>query len=190
MKQLDGLLKRTGLRSDDDTASAIFSQIVNLFKRITNPKSAGITVTITPEGLPIVAPQIEFGDRSEPQELVRHDDALRLLNDGLTELGFRAWVVLDRLDEAFQGFPDAEIPVLRALLRTHLDLGAFDHLTLKLFVRKDLRTATSLYPQAIILRSTSKLAGDEREVGRRLDSSRFEVQLLYSKPPTGVSASE
>jgi hypothetical protein len=62
--------------------------------------------------------------------------------------------------------------------------------TLAFCALKDLRTGTSLYPQAIILQSTSKLAGDEREVGRRLDGSRFEVQLLYSKPPTGVSASE
>lgn len=46
--------------------------------------------------------------------------------------------MLDRLDEAFQGFPQAEVPALRALLRTYLDLLDFDWLTLKLFVRKDL----------------------------------------------------
>ncbi len=139
MKQLDALLKKTGLRSPDDTASAIFSQIVNLFRRITNSQSADVIVTITPDGLPIITPHVEFGDPDGDQpDLVRHDEALRLLDDVLAEIGFHAWVVLDRLDEAFQGFPDAEIPVLRALLRTYLDLGDFTHITLKLFVRKDL----------------------------------------------------
>jgi hypothetical protein len=139
MEALDSLLRKTGLRSSDDTASAIFSQIVNLFRRITNPKSADVVVTITPDGLPVIAPHIEFGDPAEAESsLIRHDDALRLLDDVLGEIGFRAWVVLDRLDEAFQGFPEAEIPVLRALLRTYLDLADFDHITLKLFVRKDL----------------------------------------------------
>jgi hypothetical protein len=48
------------------------------------------------------------------------------------------WVILDRLDEAFQGFPAVEVPALRALLRTYLDLLEFGHIRLKLFVRRDL----------------------------------------------------
>ena len=53
-------------------------------------------------------------------------------------MGYSVWVVLDWLDEAFQGFPEAEVPALRALLRTYLDLSEFDRIKLKLFVRKDL----------------------------------------------------
>ena len=56
----------------------------------------------------------------------------------LAELGLGVWVVLDRLDEAFQGFPEVERPALRALLRTYLDMLEFDYVKLKLFVRKDL----------------------------------------------------
>jgi hypothetical protein len=137
MKELDRLLKRTGLSSADDSANTVFSQIVNLARRLTNPKSAEIQATITPEGLAVIAPRIELGDDPDEQ-LVRHDEALRLLNDVLDEVGFSVWVVLDRLDEAFQGFPQSEVPALRALLRTYLDLSEFDRLTLKLFVRKDL----------------------------------------------------
>lgn len=139
MSELDALLRKTGLSSSDDSASTIFSQIVNLFRRILNPKSAEFTATITPDGLPIIVPKVEFGETpdSEPAT-VRHDEALRLLNEVLDEVGFSVWVVLDRLDEAFQGFPDSEIPALRALLRTYLDLAEFDRITLKLFVRKDL----------------------------------------------------
>jgi hypothetical protein len=139
MEELDALLTRTGLKSEDDSPSTIFSQIVNLFRRVSNPTSAEVAITIGPQGLPVIVPRVEFGDGgSGTVELVRHDDALRLLDDVLAEMGFGAWVVLDRLDEAFQGFPDAEVPALRALLRTHLDLAEFEHITLKLFVRKDL----------------------------------------------------
>jgi len=138
MNDLDALLRKTGLRSADDSAGTIFSQIVNLFRRITNPKSAEVSAAITPDGLPVISPHIEFGDAPSTEELVRHDEALRLLDDVLDEVGYSVWVVLDRLDEAFQGFPQAEIPALRGLLRTYLDLSEFDRLTLKLFVRKDL----------------------------------------------------
>lgn len=138
MEELDSLLKSTGLSSADGSASTVFSQIVNLFRRLTNPKSAEVAVTITADGLPVIAPRVEFGDGEIAETLVRHDDALRLLNDVLDEVGYSVWVVLDRLDEAFQGFPQAEIPALRALLRTYLDLAEFDRITVKLFVRKDL----------------------------------------------------
>lgn len=138
MDELDALLSRTGLRSADDSAGTVFSQLVNLVKRLTNPKSAEVAATITPDGLPIIAPKVEFGDAPGVQELIRHDDALRLLNQVLDETGYSVWVVLDRLDEAFQGFPEAEVPVLRALLRTYLDLAEFPRITPKLFVRKDL----------------------------------------------------
>lgn len=104
MKELDALLRKTGLHSADDSASTIFSQIVNLFRRLANPKSAEIAGTITADGLPVIAPRVELGDAPEAEELVRHDDALRLLNDVLDEVGYSVWVVLDRLDEAFQGF--------------------------------------------------------------------------------------
>ena len=47
-------------------------------------------------------------------------------------------MVLDRLDEAFIGYSNIEVPALRALFRTYLDLQAYDHIKLKLFVRNDL----------------------------------------------------
>ena len=92
VRELDSLLKRTGLHSADDSASTIFSQIVNLFRRLTNPKAAEVAATITADGLPVIAPKIEFGDAPGVEYLVRHDDALRLLNDVLDEAGRATWV--------------------------------------------------------------------------------------------------
>lgn len=140
MDELHDLLTETGLRSADSAASTVFSQVVNLFRRFAKPiDAAEVTIAMTPQGLPIVTPRVEFGmaETEEPQ-LIEHDRALSLLNDVLDETGYSVWLVLDRLDEAFQGFPQAEIPALRALFRTYLDLQAFERVRLKLFVRRDL----------------------------------------------------
>ena len=64
MLELEALLKRTGLDSADDSPSTIFNQVMNLVRRLTRPRSAEIAATITPDGLPVVAPRIEFGERT------------------------------------------------------------------------------------------------------------------------------
>jgi len=141
MHELDDLLKKTGLRSADDSPGTIFAQLINLFRRITNPRAAEVSMTVTPNGIPLLVPRVEFDDPKVAEQeaaIVRHNEALGLLNHVLDDVGLTVWVVLDRLDEAFQGFPAAEIPALRALLRTYLDLAEFAHIRLKLFVRKDL----------------------------------------------------
>jgi len=140
LQTLDDMLKRTGLRSTDDTPSTIFSRLVNAIKKFLNPSSAEIQFTFSETGIPIIVPKVQFSGVPVQQspEVVPHEEALRLLNDCLTEFGVTAWIALDRLDEAFQGFPSVEIPALRALFRTYLDLLEFDHLRLKLFVRRDL----------------------------------------------------
>ena len=137
---LSKLLTDTGLRSRDDKPETIFSKIINSLQRVLSPRKAEVEMTMSETGIPIVIPRIEFG-REEAVELkkeVPHEQALRLLNTCLTEIDYSVWLVLDRLDEAFQGFPAVEIPALRALLRTYLDLLEFDRLRLKLFLRRDL----------------------------------------------------
>lgn len=136
---LDKLLTDTGLRSKDDKPETIFSKLINSIQRIFTPKSVEMSVTLSETGIPIVTPKIEFGrEESPPLEEVSHEQALRLLNDCLTEIDYTVWLALDRLDEAFLGFPGVEIPALRALFRTYLDMLEFDKIRLKLFVRRDL----------------------------------------------------
>ncbi len=140
MAQLNVLLERTSLKSADGSPSTVFSSIVNLFRRLRNPRSAEATITITPDGMPIITPRVEFGttDTADILGYVPHEQALGLLNDALKEVDLSLWLVLDRLDEAFAGKPLAEVPALRALLRTYLDLQPYSHVRMKLFVRKDL----------------------------------------------------
>ncbi len=138
-KALDELLSSTALRSPDDKPETIFSKIINSIQRVLVPKKAEVKFTLSETGVPIVIPSVEFGSE-EPivTREVPHEHALKLLNDCLDEVDYSVWLVLDRLDEAFQGFPQVEVPALRALLRTYLDLLEFSRLRLKLFVRRDL----------------------------------------------------
>lgn len=140
--ELDTLLRTTGLRSTDDAPNTIFARIMNTLRKL-RPTSAEVQFTLSESGIPIVVPRVELGaapdaHKSPEPLMIRHEDALALLNRALKDSGVIAWIALDRLDEAFQGFPDIETPALRALLRTYLDLLDFEQLRLKLFVRRDL----------------------------------------------------
>jgi hypothetical protein len=141
MTELDGLLRRVGLRTEDDSPETIFSKLFNKIKYWMTPKSAQLDFTWSESGIPVISPKLEFQPTEtidETNEVIPHEIALKLLNDTLQEVDLTIWVVLDRLDEAFPGSPASEIPILRALLRTYLDLLAYPRLKLKLFVRNDL----------------------------------------------------
>lgn len=140
--EIERILEAMALRSKDSSPSGVFSGIVNLLRRLTRPKAAEVTYSVTESGMPIIAPRIEFSE-TEPEEwgnqqVITSHAALTLLNKLCEELGVTFWLVLDRLDEAFSGQADMEIPALRALLRTYLDMQEFPRLKLKLFVRDDL----------------------------------------------------
>lgn len=97
---------------------------------------------MTENGWPVVAPKVEFHNvqtaEIQGQKIVYSEDALRFLDSLLKAHDLEIWFVLDRLDEAFAGFPQIEVPALRALFRTFLDFNEFDNIKLKLFVRSDL----------------------------------------------------
>lgn len=139
-KRLSVMLTETGLLSKDEQPATIFSKIVNAVQRAFLPKSAELEFTFSETGIPIVTPKLSFGSRDDEKVVkeIAHEDALKLLDECLSQLGYSLWIVLDRLDEAFQGFPLVEVPALRALFRTYLDLLEFKNFRLKLFVRRDL----------------------------------------------------
>lgn len=136
---LDQLLRGLDLRSDSDEPKTVFQKILSKIGALFHWKSAELKVETTAEGAISITPKIEF-DKSKNAETVKIsiEAALRLLNNCLVELGKKVWVAVDRLDEAFQGNPEVEIPALRALFRSYLDLLEFDKIALKLFVRRDL----------------------------------------------------
>ncbi|WP_377702121.1 P-loop ATPase, Sll1717 family [Pseudoduganella sp. UC29_71] len=137
---LSRMLERTGLISKDDKPETIFSKIVSAVQRALLPTEAEIEFTFSETGVPVVTPKMKFGKRDDEEAVdeVSHEEAFALLEQCLSEIGFSLWIVLDRLDEAFQGFAEVEIPALRALFRTYLDLLPYKNVRLKLFVRRDL----------------------------------------------------
>ena len=138
MVTLDKILRAVGLRTEDDLPTTVFSKLANLYRKLTDPDSIDVSATITPDGMPFVSGRVNLGENDESRTEISHRTALDILDKALEESDFQVWVVLDRLDEAFQGYPSVEVPALRALLRTFLDLQEFSHLRLKLFLRKDL----------------------------------------------------
>lgn len=142
LSRLHKLLDETRLLSKGNKPETIFGKIIALLKETFIPETSETTFTISETGLPIVSQKFTFGDGGKKESSkvneITHEEAFELLNDCLNDVGYSVWVALDRLDEAFQGYPDIEVPALRALLRTYLDLLAFDKIRLKVFVRKDL----------------------------------------------------
>jgi hypothetical protein len=139
LQKLDALLNRLELRSEDNNASFIFTNVLGWVRRL-RPK---IEVSPDPTSPIGVATSIVFY-QSQPTietispEEISYGQAFALLDSALSEQKKMVWVVIDRLDEAFVGLPDVEKPALRALLRTYLDLMDCEHLQMKLFLRKDL----------------------------------------------------
>lgn len=63
MVALDELLKKLNIRSADDTASTIFSKIVNVFSRLFHPTAAQAEIKFHESGIPTaIIPRIEFGE--------------------------------------------------------------------------------------------------------------------------------
>lgn len=138
LAKLDQLLRGLELRSDADAPQPVFQRVLDKLGSWFRWKSAEVEVGLGAEGLTFT-PRVEFNpDDKQGEQKVSVEAALGLLNECLSESGKTVWVALDRLDEAFQGFPDIEIPALRALFRTYLDLLEFDRIRMKLFVRRDL----------------------------------------------------
>ncbi len=139
-RKLDDVLRKTGLRAPDETASSAFTRIASWAKRLLNPKTLGVEVKFDQTGIPVMTPLAQYTGEpeEEPENHVSHEEALGLLDTILADVDANVWLVLDRLDEAFLGYPDIETPALRALLRTYLDLLSCSHIRMKIFVRRDL----------------------------------------------------
>src|SRR5271157_473724 len=58
MRQLDALLSRVGLRSQDDSAETVFSKIVSVFSRFAKPKSAQMAFSFSEAGIPVITPKV------------------------------------------------------------------------------------------------------------------------------------
>lgn len=139
--RVENLLAKYGLKTIDTTPAGVFQKIMTMFQKL-SPRSIQAEIGLNESAMPHVVPRIEFvrADAVQPPDFFGVDywTGLKLLETSLKGSGVSTWVALDRLDEAFLGYPAVEIPALRALLRTYLDMQAFSNIKVKLFLRKDL----------------------------------------------------
>ncbi|HEY5382473.1 MAG TPA: hypothetical protein VIJ65_09460 [Acidobacteriaceae bacterium] len=140
IRRVEFFLSQNNLKTTDTTPKGVFSKILAKFPK-RSLRSAEIDLGIAEHGMPHIKPKVEY-ESSTVQPIsffgVDYWAGLQLLESSLKESNLTVWIALDRLDEAFQGFPAVEIPALRALLRTYLDLREIKNLAVKLFLRKDL----------------------------------------------------
>lgn len=144
LSDLEVLLSKIGLLSKDDTAGSVFVRLMDWLRDQIHPTALGIDITINEYGFPVYSPKVELGrvgphrEGDAEETTVSHKEAFQLLETVLAERNLRVWVIMDRLDESFIGRPDIEIPALRALIRSFMDLFEYNHIRIKLFVRTDL----------------------------------------------------
>ena len=144
LSELDALLSNLGLKSRKAEVATVFSNLLGVFKNLSNPKKAYVDFSVTETGMPTVSPGVEFGGDEAEIEVIYSDDFLMVLERALEACDTTVWLAMDRLDEAFVGSPEIEKTALRALLRSYLDMGNLKRLKLKLFLRRDLfRRVTS-----------------------------------------------
>ena len=140
IRRVEFFLEQNNLKTIDTTPKGVISKLISKFPK-RNLKSAEVDFGLAEHGGPSIKPKMEFEpDLVQPISFfgVDYSAGLKLLDSSLRESNLTIWIALDRLDEAFQGFPNVEVMALRALLRTYLDLREIRSLSLKLFLRKDL----------------------------------------------------
>jgi hypothetical protein len=140
LREVEEILDVSGLKVGDYRPETIFQRLKTTFKAFLRPKEVEGSVSVLANGLPVMTGKVvpDYGEEVEGGAVIPYDYALGRLEEALAELGLTIWVVFDRLDEAFQGAPEHEVPALRALLRVYLDLNHLERLRLKLFIRNDL----------------------------------------------------
>ena len=136
--ELKNNLDYLGLSTSNVSPETVFGNLYNLMITLTKPESAEIGLSVTETGMPIVTPKIEFGPDRNRGDQIYNGDFLKVLDSAIYSVDLTCWILFDRLDEAFAGRQDVEVPALRALMRTYLDLSAYDSMRLKLFIRQDL----------------------------------------------------
>lgn len=138
IRELNNTLEHLGLSTTDVSPETIFGNLYSLVKRLTSPNSIELGLTVTESAMPVVTPKIELGPEKEQGQLIYNGDFLKVLDRAICSVDLVIWTLFDRLDEAFAGRQDVEVPALRALMRAYLDLTSMRCLKLKLFIRKDL----------------------------------------------------
>lgn len=123
--------------------SRILKRVIDYVRRFLRPDSAEGGIKFDPmTGVPVgVTGKITFSEPSfeaEKNGVVSVDNLLEQTDSALGKLGFKFWLLLDRLDVAFQDSQELEENGLRALFRVYLSMLNLDCICPKIFLRNDI----------------------------------------------------
>ncbi len=125
------------------TFSGILKSVQDYIGRLVRAKALEAELSLNPAtGDPIaVTARIVFGEPS--REGRQHGEVsiaelLELANTALKSKKKKIWLLLDRLDVAFDDNPILEKNALRALFRTYRTFRSYDQVLLKIFLRTDI----------------------------------------------------
>lgn len=166
--ELYRILVNAGLMSSKAGSLIDLLKSVRLFVR--KIRKVGIKLSIDQlTWAPEVTPEIELeSDFVRINEVTSQISLLFMkAEQALASAGLHVWILIDRLDIAFEQSAALEKNALRALLRTYSSLNAYEHINLKIFLRSDLfdritdggfREASHIEPKS------TELAWDEDDI--------------------------
>jgi hypothetical protein len=136
-------LEEAGLLDEKASLKSLLRAVREYARAAASAESIEGGVMIDPNtGMPIgVTGRITLREpRSDLREagLVSIDSLLEDANTALGQLDFTVWLVLDRLDVAFEQHEEVEQNALRALFKAYLDMQALQQIGVKIFLRTDI----------------------------------------------------
>ena len=136
-------LEEAGLLPKKDSTLASILRSVMEYARRLRPSGIEGGVNLDPiSGLPIgMTGKILFDEprqKDREQGGISTDEVIARLNANLDAVEYDIWILMDRLDVAFEENEELEENALRALFRVYLDIAANRRIGLKIFLRSDI----------------------------------------------------
>jgi hypothetical protein len=147
-------------------------------------------------GMPALTGKIVLGEpgtEERKQGLVSVDELLKMADAALKDLDFSVWILLDRLDVAFEQHAQLEHNALRALFKTYRDMGSLERITPKIFLRSDIwdRITEDGFREASHISAELRLKWDDHDLLQLLMRRVFknpEIAEFYGVDPEAVYA--
>lgn len=139
------ILKNEGLLPDNQMSlRKILSSVKTYVSKYLNPSAAETTLLTseTTGGVTGLSGKIYFTDAQAEAAIFGKgtsiDDLFGIVSEGLKKQDLKIWILLDRLDVAFDDSDQLEKNALRSLFKAYRDIRAYDNVILKIFLRSDI----------------------------------------------------
>jgi hypothetical protein len=188
-----GLLQRRG------SLQSRLQSVLSYVRRLPRAKELGTGVTVDPHTGMVTGftGKIVLGEPEPEQKALGYvslDELLAEADNALSELGYIVWILLDRLDVAFEQHEELEQNALRALFKAYLDMKALDQIRFKIFLRSDIwqRITDSGFREASHITADMTIEWDDQSLLQLMMRRVLRNQPIaryYGVDPDGVFGS-